>query len=87
MHSSQMKIRNSLIKEKVLKFEALDKLLADPDILAVFPQLATLLFDQSRAANRAQMKLSVTIGQKRGRKPGGFGRKALAIVTTSMAKM
>ncbi|MGA7908476.1 MAG: hypothetical protein WCA16_13790 [Candidatus Sulfotelmatobacter sp.] len=75
-----------VIRAKIRKLEQLEKLLDDPDIAAILPELQASRL--SNAPGKDQLKLSVTAPKKRmGRKPGPLAEKAFHAIRNCMREV
>jgi hypothetical protein len=78
------KTARSIIQSKIRKLEALAKLLDDPDIFALLPELR----EAKPLGSSKQMKLPVmTAKQRPGRRPGPLADKAWNAVRNSMREV
>ena len=80
------KTAKDVIRAKIRKLEQLEKLLDDPDIAAILPELQASRI--ANVTNRNQLKLPVTAPKKKvGRKPGPLAEKAFEVVKNAMAEI
>ena len=75
-----------LIRAKIKKLQQYEKLLDDPDFIAILPELQAALLNSP--PSKDQLKLPVTAPkQKAGRRPGPLAEKAFTVVRNSMSEL
>src|SRR6476660_5586949 len=83
------KTPKELIRAKIRKYQQYERLLDDPDFIALLPELhSALLIEAKNPSSNKQLKLPVTAPKKKaGRKPGPLLEKAFDAVRNCMREV